>query len=109
MSAIGGAVRSRDVRSIRQPTPVVNGVHDEMIPVENSYWSSQNLPNAVLLSASTADAQSLGDALQPRTPALGFGPGVPDPPRLRPCRYRLLGIGSMTFANPALEPVTVSD
>ena len=27
----------------------VNGVYAEMIPVGNSYWLSENLPNAVLL------------------------------------------------------------
>src|SRR2546430_16473187 len=32
------------------PTLVVNGVHDEMIAVRNSYWLSENLPNAVLLT-----------------------------------------------------------
>jgi pimeloyl-ACP methyl ester carboxylesterase len=37
------------LRAIPQPTLVVNGVHDEMIPVTNSYWLSENLPNAVLL------------------------------------------------------------
>jgi pimeloyl-ACP methyl ester carboxylesterase len=37
------------LRSIHQPTLVVNGVHDEMIPVRNSYWLVENLPNAVLL------------------------------------------------------------
>ena len=39
-----------DLKDIRQPTLVVNGVHDEMIPVSNSYWLSENLPNAVLLT-----------------------------------------------------------
>ncbi|MBV9578526.1 MAG: alpha/beta hydrolase [Chloroflexi bacterium] len=34
---------------IQHPTLVVNGVHDEMIPVRNSYWLSENLPNAILL------------------------------------------------------------
>jgi pimeloyl-ACP methyl ester carboxylesterase len=29
---------------------VVDGIHDEMIPVSNSYWLSANLPNAVLLT-----------------------------------------------------------
>lgn len=29
---------------------MVNGVRDEMIPVRNSYWLSENLPNAVLLT-----------------------------------------------------------
>ena len=42
--------RFATLRSIRQPTLVVNGVHDEMIPVRNSYWLSENLPNAVLLT-----------------------------------------------------------
>ena len=38
------------LKDIRQPTLVVNGVHDEMIAVRNSYWLSENLPNAVLLT-----------------------------------------------------------
>jgi pimeloyl-ACP methyl ester carboxylesterase len=42
--------RFADLRRIEQPTLVVNGVHDEMIPVSNSYWLSGNLPNAVLLT-----------------------------------------------------------
>ena len=42
--------RFAELRSIRQPTLVVNGIHDEMIPVRNSYWLSENLPNAVLLT-----------------------------------------------------------
>jgi pimeloyl-ACP methyl ester carboxylesterase len=42
--------RFADLRSIRHPTLVVNGIHDEMIPVRNSYWLSANLPNAVLLT-----------------------------------------------------------
>jgi pimeloyl-ACP methyl ester carboxylesterase len=42
--------RFADVRRIQQPTLVLNGVHDEMIPVRNSYWLSENLPNAVLLT-----------------------------------------------------------
>ena len=37
------------LRTIRHPTLVVNGVHDEMIPVSNSYRLVENLPNAVLL------------------------------------------------------------
>ena len=35
--------------TIRQPTLVINGVHDEMIPVRNSYWLSEHIPDAVLL------------------------------------------------------------
>jgi pimeloyl-ACP methyl ester carboxylesterase len=42
--------RFADLRNIKQPTLVVNGVHDEMIAVRNSYWLSENLPNAVLLT-----------------------------------------------------------
>ena len=41
--------RFASLRSIRQPTLVVNGVHDEMIPVANSYRLVENLPNAVLM------------------------------------------------------------
>ena len=41
--------RFADLKGIRQPTLVVNGVHDEMISVRNSYWLTENLPNAVLL------------------------------------------------------------
>src|SRR5262245_41783948 len=37
------------LRGIHQPTLVVNGVYDEMIPVSNSYRLAENLPNAVLL------------------------------------------------------------
>ena len=42
--------RFANIKSIAQPTLVVNGIHDEMIPVRNSYWLSENLPNAVLLT-----------------------------------------------------------
>jgi len=43
------AGRHADLQAIHQPTLVVNGVHDEMIPVSNSYRLAENLPNAVLL------------------------------------------------------------
>jgi pimeloyl-ACP methyl ester carboxylesterase len=42
-------VRFGDLEAIHQPTLVVNGIHDEMIPVSNSYRLAENLPNAVLL------------------------------------------------------------
>jgi pimeloyl-ACP methyl ester carboxylesterase len=42
--------RFSDLKNIRQPTLVVNGIHDEMIPVSNSYSLSANLPNAVLMT-----------------------------------------------------------
>jgi pimeloyl-ACP methyl ester carboxylesterase len=41
--------RFGDLKGIHQPTLVVNGIHDEMIPVSNSYRLVENLPNAVLL------------------------------------------------------------
>ena len=43
-------VRFTDLMKIRQPTLVVNGIHDEMIPVSNSYALGEHLPNAVLLT-----------------------------------------------------------
>ena len=42
--------RFATLKRIPHPTLVVNGVFDEMIPVRNSYWLSENLPNAVLLT-----------------------------------------------------------
>jgi len=41
--------RFAELKGIRNPTLVVNRVHDEMIPVTNSFWLVENLPNAVLL------------------------------------------------------------
>lgn len=38
-----------DLKNIQQPTLVVNGVRDEMIPVSNSYRLVENLPNAMLI------------------------------------------------------------
>src|SRR5262245_2087186 len=38
-----------DLTAIRQPTLVVNGIHDDMIRVSNSYRLVENLPNAMLL------------------------------------------------------------
>jgi len=42
--------RFANLAGIRQPTLVVNGVHDEMIPVVNSYRLAEHLPNAMLLT-----------------------------------------------------------
>jgi len=42
--------RFADLKNIPHPTLVLNGIHDEMIPVQNSYWLSANLPNAILLT-----------------------------------------------------------
>src|SRR5262245_26201779 len=42
--------RFSELGRIHQPTLVVNGIHDEMIPVSNSYRLGENLPNAVLLT-----------------------------------------------------------
>ena len=47
------------LRAIQQPTLVVNGIHDEMIPVSNSYWLAENLPNAVMLIYPNAGHASL--------------------------------------------------
>jgi pimeloyl-ACP methyl ester carboxylesterase len=41
--------RFADLERITHPALVVNGVHDEMIPVRNSYFLIEGLPNAVLL------------------------------------------------------------
>ncbi len=51
--------RFAELRTIRHPTLVVNGVHDEMIPVVNSYHLVENLPNAVLLTYPDAGHGSL--------------------------------------------------
>jgi pimeloyl-ACP methyl ester carboxylesterase len=51
--------RFAELRTIRHPTLVVNGVHDEMIPVANSYRLVENLPNAVLLTYPDAGHGSL--------------------------------------------------
>jgi pimeloyl-ACP methyl ester carboxylesterase len=42
--------RFADLQGIHHPTLVVNGVHDEMIPVANSFRLGERLPNAVLLT-----------------------------------------------------------
>jgi pimeloyl-ACP methyl ester carboxylesterase len=47
------------LKGIGQPTLAINGVHDEMIPVRNSYWLSENLPNAVLLTYPDSEHGSL--------------------------------------------------
>ena len=51
--------RFAELRAIHHPTLVVNGVHDEMIPVSNSYRLSENLTNAVLLTYPDAGHGSL--------------------------------------------------
>ena len=51
--------RFADLEGIHQPTLVVNGIHDEMIPVSNSYRLVENLPNAVLLAYPDAGHGSL--------------------------------------------------
>jgi pimeloyl-ACP methyl ester carboxylesterase len=42
--------RFADLKDIRQPTLVVSGIHDEMMPVRNAYWLGESLPNAVLMT-----------------------------------------------------------
>jgi pimeloyl-ACP methyl ester carboxylesterase len=48
-----------DLKQIGQPVLVVNGVRDEMIPGVNSYWLSESLPNAVLVTYPDAGHGSL--------------------------------------------------
>jgi pimeloyl-ACP methyl ester carboxylesterase len=38
------------LKEIRQPTLVINGIRDDMIPVSNSYCLGEHLPNAVLMT-----------------------------------------------------------
>ena len=47
------------LKAIPQPTLVVNGIHDEMIPVSNSYRLAEHLPNALLLAYPDAGHGSL--------------------------------------------------
>jgi len=51
--------RFAELRGVRHPTLVVNGVGDEMIPISNSYRLSENLANAVLLTYPDAGHGSL--------------------------------------------------
>jgi pimeloyl-ACP methyl ester carboxylesterase len=51
--------RFADLQRISQPTLVVNGVYDEMIPVRNSYWLAEHVPNAVLVTNPDARHGSL--------------------------------------------------
>ncbi len=52
-------VRFADVKGIRHPALVVQGFNDEMIPVRNSYWLAEHLPNAVLIAYPDAGHGSL--------------------------------------------------
>jgi len=47
------------LRQINQPALVVNGVFDNMIPVRNSYYLAEHLPNAMLLTYPDAGHGSL--------------------------------------------------
>jgi pimeloyl-ACP methyl ester carboxylesterase len=51
--------RFADLKGLHHPTLVVQGFHDEMIPVRNSYWLAENLPNAALLAYPDAGHGSL--------------------------------------------------
>jgi len=51
--------RFGELKAIHQPTLVINGIHDDMIPVANSYRLSENLPNAMLLAYPDAGHGSL--------------------------------------------------
>jgi pimeloyl-ACP methyl ester carboxylesterase len=54
-----GGERFSKLGSLRQPCLVVNGVFDRMIPVRNSYFLSEHLPNATLLTYPDAGHGSL--------------------------------------------------
>jgi pimeloyl-ACP methyl ester carboxylesterase len=51
--------RFAKLRQIQQPCLVVNGVHDTMIPIRNSYMLGEHLPNAMLLTYPDAGHGSL--------------------------------------------------
>jgi pimeloyl-ACP methyl ester carboxylesterase len=51
--------RFGNLRRITQPCLVVNGVFDRMIPVRNSYYLAEHLPNATLLTYPDAGHGSL--------------------------------------------------
>lgn len=71
--------RFADLKSIRHPILVVNGVHDEMIPVRNSYWLGEKLPNAVLLThpdSATAPCSSSKSRSRAKAPP-SLNPGRP--------------------------------
>jgi pimeloyl-ACP methyl ester carboxylesterase len=51
--------RFAKLRRITQPCLVVNGVFDTMIPVRNSYFLAEHLPNAMLLTYPDAGHGSL--------------------------------------------------
>lgn len=51
--------RFADLKAIRHPALIVNGVNDEMIPVSNSYRLAENLANAVLITYPDAGHGSL--------------------------------------------------
>ena len=54
-----GGERFAKLRKLGQPCLVVNGVFDNMIPVRNSYFLSEHLPNAMLLTYPDAGHGSL--------------------------------------------------
>src|SRR4029453_11557228 len=65
--------RFADLKGIQQAALVVNGIHDEMIPVSNSYRLIENLPNAVLLAYPNSGPGSLFQYYQSFTrQAAGF-------------------------------------
>nr|WP_162246984.1 alpha/beta hydrolase [Rhizobium sp. Root1220] len=59
--------RFADLKNIRQPTLVVNGVGDQMIPVRNSYWLSEILSKAVFMTYPDAGHGSLFQYHEPFT------------------------------------------
>ncbi|EIZ77970.1 hydrolase, alpha/beta hydrolase fold family [Novosphingobium sp. Rr 2-17] len=51
--------RFSELAGIAQPVLVINGIADEMIPVRNSYWLAENIPNATLMVLPDAGHGSL--------------------------------------------------
>jgi pimeloyl-ACP methyl ester carboxylesterase len=51
--------RFAKLKQIQHPCLVVNGVHDTMIPIRNSYMLGEHLPNAMLLTYPDAGHGSL--------------------------------------------------
>jgi hypothetical protein len=95
------SVRSRpgprfaSLEDIRQPTLVVNGIHDEMIPISNSYRLGENLPNAVLLVYQARDT----------VPSSSFTRPSHGRPRLSLLRTRRLHPTERDREHPELGPL----
>jgi pimeloyl-ACP methyl ester carboxylesterase len=59
--------RFANLKNIRPPALVVNGIHDDMVPVSNAYALGEHLPNAVLLTYPDSGHGSLFQFHEPFT------------------------------------------